>query len=54
MSENWSPERLDDSHLWVRYESEVTQLEYWQRRAERTLEELMARGLLTEYPTQTD
>jgi len=52
MSESWQPELLDDERLWGRYESSVNQLEFWRRRAERDLAELVLRGLITEFAVE--
>lgn len=48
MSEQWHPERLNDDRLWGMYQIEVQNMELWQGRAERSLQELYDRGLLTE------
>jgi pyridoxine/pyridoxamine 5'-phosphate oxidase len=42
------PERLNDDRLWGMYQIEVQNMELWQGRAERSLQELYDRGLLTE------
>lgn len=44
--ENYHPERLDDDHLFGRFEAETHLAELWRRRAENSLAELTLRGLI--------
>jgi pyridoxine/pyridoxamine 5'-phosphate oxidase len=52
MSEShFHPEQLNDDRLWGMYSIETQNMEHWRDRAQRTLAELVLRGLIVEYPT---
>jgi hypothetical protein len=50
-SEHFHPEQLNDDRLWGMYQIETRNAEIWHERAQRTLAQLVLRGLITEYPT---